>query len=247
MVLSVESVLLVTFVFMFGGFVKGTIGLGLPVVALAFLAAPLGLETAMAIMLAPITLTNLWQAVVGPHLITLIKRLWTFLVAAMVGIWIGVSVLAERSELLLGLLGIILCIYSLTYFSGFRMPPPGKREWAYSPLAGGLGGLMFGMTGNLLVPGILYVQALGMKRDMLVQALGLIFFTVSSTLSISFLFHNLLSMETNLLSLYAVIPSVVGLILGQRYRHKISEEKFTRLFFIGLLITALYMIWRAFF
>ncbi|MGI9371207.1 MAG: TSUP family transporter, partial [Hyphomicrobiales bacterium] len=80
-----------------------------------------------------------------------------------------------------------------------------------------------------------------------VQALGLIFFTVSSTLSISFLFHNLLSMETNLLSLYAVIPSVVGLILGPRYRHKISEEKFTRLFFIGLLITALYMIWRAFF
>ncbi len=244
---EVWSILLVTFAFMFGGFVKGTIGLGLPVAALAFLAAPMGLETAMAIMLAPITLTNLWQAVVGPHLITLLKRLWTFLAAAMIGIWIGVSVLAERSEILLGVLGIILCIYSLTYFSGFRMPPPGNREPLYAPLAGGLGGLMFGMTGNLLVPGILYVQALGMKRDMLVQALGMIFFTVSSTLSLSFLYHDLLSTETNLLSLYALVPSVIGLVLGQRYRHKISEEKFTRYFFIGLLITALYMVWIAFF
>ena len=49
-----------------------------------------------------------------------------------------------------------------------------------SPLMGGAGGLMFGMTGIMIVPGILYLQTLGLKRDTFVQALGLTFVTITT-------------------------------------------------------------------
>lgn len=244
--LTIESFVLVTSAFLFGGFVKGTIGLGLPIVALAVLATPMGLGPAIAVMLLPVFVTNIWQALSGPHLLTLLKRLWGFLTAALVGTWIGVSVLAEKSDFLLGMLGVMLCIYSATYFFGLRAPSPGKNEKYYSPVAGGVGGLLFGLTGNFIVPGILYLQALGMQRNMLVQALGLTFVTISGGLSIAFLFHSFVPREAAILSAYALVPATIGLIIGQRYRHKIAEEKFTKLFFSGLLLTGIYVMTRAF-
>jgi uncharacterized membrane protein YfcA len=41
-----------------------------------------------------------------------------------------------------------------------------------------------------------------------------------------------------------VIPTIAGLLLGQRFRHKVSEEQFRRVFFAGLFFAGLYMIIR---
>ena len=243
--LSVEIILLVTATFLLGGFVKGTIGLGLPVVALAMMAAPLGVEKAMAIMLVPCFVTNVWQALAGPYFAQLLKRLWTYLLAALAGTWIGVSVLAEGGDGMLMVLGVVLCAYSAIYFAGFRAPAPGEREPIAAPVAGGLGGVMFGMTGTFIIPGILYLQALGLKRDALVQALGLVFVTITTGLTASFLHHQLIPAQAAALSGYALLPAAVGLVLGRRYRQAISEELFTRYFFAALFATGLYMIVRS--
>ncbi|MGI9483626.1 MAG: TSUP family transporter [Hyphomicrobiales bacterium] len=243
--LSFEIILLVTVAFLFGGFVKGTIGMGLPIVSLAVMAPPLGLDNAIAIMLAPIIITNTWQALAGPKFAELVKRLGTFLLAAVVGTWIGVSILAQSGDVLLAVLGLILCIYAVTYFAGYRVPPPGESEFAASPVAGGLGGILFGMTGNFMVPGVLYVQALGLDRDSLVQALGITFVTISAALAVSFLHHQLIPADAAGLSFYALVPTGIGLTLGRKYRHSISEELFIRYFFFALFLTGIYMIVRA--
>ena len=243
-----EIVALVVGTFVLAGFVKGVIGLGLPVVALGFLATTLGVREALTIMLVPAVATNIWQALAGPTLGALVWRLWGFLAAACMGIWFGVGVLAgARSETMMTLLGATLCIYCTLTMLRVSMPPPGRREPWMSPLMGGLGGAMFGMTGIFIVPAILYLQTLGLKRDVFVQALGITFLTITLALGTALTGRGLLTQDLALMSLTVLIPTAAGLALGQRYRHHISEAVFKRIFFIALFVMGLDMLRRSLF
>ncbi|MYE82622.1 MAG: sulfite exporter TauE/SafE family protein, partial [Gammaproteobacteria bacterium] len=73
------TILAIAGTFLLAGAVKGVIGLGLPTVSLAVLAVALDLPTAMALLLAPSFVTNVWQAVVGGHGRDLLRRIWLFL------------------------------------------------------------------------------------------------------------------------------------------------------------------------
>jgi uncharacterized membrane protein YfcA len=240
-----ETVAMVVGTFLLAGFIKGVIGMGLPVVALAFLGSTLGVREALTIMLIPGLVTNTYQALAGPAFGMLIGRMWSFLAAACIGIWFGVAVLAgAKSETLITLLGVTLCIYCAVTMMRVQMPPPGKREPWMSPLMGGMGGAMFGMTGIMIVPGILYLQTLGFRRDVFVQGLGITFVTITLALGTSLTGRGLMTQDLVLMSLTALIPTAAGLALGQRYRHHISEERFKRIFFVALFVIGLDMLRR---
>ena len=244
--MTVETIALVTFTFLCGGFIKGATGLGLPVVALSFMAAPLGVKAAIAITLGPSVITNIWQALAGPDLRGLVRRLWSYLLAAIVGVWFGAGILAASSpDLLLAILGSILCLYSAISLLSPQIPPPGERERYYSPVAGGLGGVMYGITGIFIVPGVLYLQALGLNRETMVQALGMSFVTISAALAVALTRHSLIPADLALLAIYAVLPTAAGLALGTRYRRRISEQQFRTLFFVSLFFVGIYMLARA--
>ncbi len=243
-----EIVAMVVATFLLAGFIKGVIGMGLPVVALAFLGSTLGLREALTIMLIPAVATNTYQALAGPAFVMLTRRMWSFLAAACIGIWFGVGVLAgARSETMMALLGVTLCTYCVVTMLRTQMPPPGRREPWMSPLMGGLGGAMFGMTGIMIVPGVLYLQTLGLKRDVFVQALGITFVTISLALGTSLIGRSLMTQDLVLMSLTALVPTAAGLALGQRYRHHISEEMFRRIFFVALFVIGLDMLRRSVF
>ena len=76
------TVCVVVGAFFIAGAVKGVIGLGLPTVSLGLLAAALDLQTAMALLVVPSFVTNLWQSVVGGNAKAILSRLWPFLAAA---------------------------------------------------------------------------------------------------------------------------------------------------------------------
>lgn len=245
---SYELIALVTITYLFGGFVKGAVGLGLPVVGLAFLAPTLGLKASMAILLVPGCISNVWQALSGPAFGEICRRLRSFLLAAVAGIWFGVMVLAAtKSDILLGLLGIVLCVYSVISLMRPQISPPGKREPYLSPMAGAAGGIMFGMTGTFIVPGLLYLQALGLKRDMMVQAMGITFVAITWALAASFAGQGLITTKLAALSAFALLPTAVGIYLGQKYRQSISEDQFRKLFFAVLFVVGIYMFGRVIF
>jgi hypothetical protein len=200
------------------------------------------------VFLVPGIVTNIYQALAGPAFRPLLKRLWSFLAAAAVGIWFGVGVAAgAKSETLVTLLGITLCTYVVVTLLRAQLPPPGPREPWMSPLMGGLGGIMFGLTGIMIVPGILYLQTLDMTRHVFVQALGITFVTITLTLGISLTGRSLMTQELALMSLLALIPTALGLALGQRYRHHISEARFRRIFLVALFVIGLDMLRRSLF
>ncbi len=235
--------------FFVAGLVKGTLGMGLPTIVLGVLAAPLGLQEAIGFMLLPSLCANLWQGLTGGALFELLHRFWAFFLLAIAGIGIGVSILAGgRDDLLLGLLGVLLCAYTGLSLAGRKLPPPapGRERW-YSPIAGGLGGVMFGMTGVFIIPAILYLQALGLRRDVLVQAMGLSFLIITVSIAVFMTGHRILSGSQVLLSAIAILPLAAGLVLGTKWRHRIPEERFSRVIMVALLINGLYLITRTLF
>jgi len=234
--------------FFVAGLVKGTLGMGLPTIVLGVLAAPLGLKEAIGFMLLPSLCANIWQGLVGGFFEELLRRFWAFFLAAVFGIGIGVAILAGgRNDVLLGVLGTVLCIYVTITLTHKKFPPPkSERERWYGPVCGGFGGVMFGMTGVFIVPAILYLQALGMKRDMLVQAMGLSFLIITATIFAFMTKWQLLDGDRVLISALAILPMFAGITLGYYCRQYISEEAFRRIILIGLLISGLHLLGRAF-
>jgi len=102
------------------------------------------------------------------------------------------------------------------------------------------------LTGTMMVPGVIYLQSLGFDRNTLVQSLGITFVALTLALGASLSLHNLLPRELSLLSVLAFLPAALGMFVGQRIRHRVSEEMFRKLFFWALPVAGLYMIVRAF-
>ena len=153
------TLLLVVGTFLLAGAVKGVIGLGLPAVSLGTLTVALDLPTAMALTLVPSFVTNLWQSVVGGNARIILSRLWPFLLMSTVTVWIGVHALARLNPTLpTGLLGAVLVTYSVVNLGGIRLAIPAKHEaWAGS-LIGSTNGVLTGMTGSSVVPGVMFLQ-----------------------------------------------------------------------------------------
>ncbi len=243
--LSYEVLLLVALAFLLGGVVKGVIGLGFPVVVLAMLATTIGLKEAMALLVIPGIATNIWQALAGGAFKELVKRLWSLLIATVIGIWLGVYVLSmvDPTKLII-VLGVLLFLYSVFSLTRPQIPPPGRHEYWLSPLMGGLGGFVCGLTGSYMVPGAIYVQALGLSRDMFIQAIGIVFVVLAIALGASFWQHGFIGLQTGSLSVMAMVPLVSGMFLGQRIRYRLSEEVFRKIFFTALMIAGIYMVGR---
>ncbi len=146
---TVETLSFVVAAFLLGGFVKGIVGLGFPLVVLACLAATIGLKEAMGLLVIPGIVTNIWQALAGGAFVPILQRIWTLLLASVAGIWAGVQILTTADPaLLIGLLGTLLFVYSAISLARPQIPPPEKNETWLSPVMGAAGGFMFGLTGS---------------------------------------------------------------------------------------------------
>lgn len=241
-----STVLVVVGTFLLAGAVKGVIGLGLPTVSLALLTVALDLPTAMALLLMPSLVTNLWQSVVGGSAKIILGRLWPFLLMATVTVWIGVLALSRLNPTLLtGLLGALLVTYSVVNLGGVTLAIPARHETWAGPLIGSANGVLTGMTGSFVVPGVMFLQAIGLPRDVLIQAMGMLFTASTVALGIALQQSNFLNLDQAIISAGAVVPAIVGMIGGQALRKRLSEQRFRTVFFIALLLLGAYIIANA--
>ena len=244
--MSEVVILSVMATFLLAGAVKGVIGLGLPTVSLAILTVVIDMPNAMALLLVPSFATNLSQAVVGGNARILLLRLWPFLLTATATVWIGAMALASTDlSLLSALLGVLLITYAGISLAGPRLTvAPGQEAWA-GPVAGLANGLLTGMTGSFVVPGVMYLNALRLSRDALIQAMGMLFTLSTLALALALRNHDLLSVTQLSYSTLALLPAIAGMVIGQRIRRVISEKLFRRVFFLSLLLLGAYIVFSA--
>jgi len=235
---SFELIVALTIVtFLVAGLVKGVIGLGMPSIAIALLALIMTPAEAAAIMVIPTFVTNVWQMLMGPHLAVLARRLWSLLIASVIGIWLGGGVLTSaNSRLAASGLGLALIVYAVIGLTKVRFSVPRRQEPWLSPLIGFTTGLIAGATAVFVIPAGPYFQAIGLSKDELVQTLGLSFTLTAVALGAILWRDGVLQVSNATGSALAVLPALVGMTIGQIVRKRASEELFRRYFFIGLLL-----------
>lgn len=231
--------------FLGAGMVKGLIGLGLPTVSVAVLTATVGLPMALPLMIVPSVITNIWQALVGRALVSLLRRFWSLLVASAIGVFVAYSLLfVTHLKAMTALLGIVLCVYSGAALLSLSLAPRVRREHLASPIVGLLTGLLAGATGSMVMPVVAYLQALGLSKDEFVQMMGISFTVATTAIGLAVAEHGHYERDVFLASVACLVPALLGMQLGQVLRRKISEKLFRRCVDVGLIAIGLHLIWK---
>jgi uncharacterized membrane protein YfcA len=232
--------------FTIAGFVKGVVGFGFPVITLIILTLAIGLLDALAIIIIPTIVTNVWQGLSGPYLRDIIRRMWLYFLTAAIFVWFTsayLTVLDVRWPT--AMLGAVLFVFALTRLLKVSIELPRKWQQPLSIPLGAINGMLTGMTGSFMVPSVLYMQAIGFQRDLLVQAMGVFFALSTTVLALSLGNNGLVSLDHMQLSLLALVPSILGLYIGRWTRLKINEERFQQIFLAAVLLLGAYISYKS--
>jgi uncharacterized membrane protein YfcA len=234
--------LLIAAAFLLAGFIKGVIGLGLPTVSMGVLAVTMQPSHALAIVIVPAIVTNIWQTFVGPYLRDIIRRLWPLMVGTVIGIWLNAGMLtgpyAHYGTIVLG---ILLVIYAIIGLSKFSFSVARSNEKWVGGIVGVMTGVVSAATGVQVIPSMPFMQAIGMEKDELVQALGVFFTTATVALAFNLTSAGLLTAATALPGAVAMVCAFAGMYIGQAVRSRMEPEAFRRWFLIAMILLGLYL------
>jgi uncharacterized protein len=239
------SILLLSFiaaVFFLAGLVKGVIGLGLPTVSMGLLAVAMAPAHALAIVIVPGILTNIWQTFAGPYFLGIVRRLWPLLLGLAVGIRLnGDMMTGPYARYGTVLIGILLVIYAVISLRKFAIAVPPRHEKSIGGIIGLTTGLISAATGVQVIPSMPFFQALGMKKDELIQALG-VFFTVATVAqAFNLSAAGILDESMALPGVIALACSFTGMAIGQSVRSRLEPEAFRRWFLIAMIVLGIYL------
>lgn len=234
--------------FLLAGFVKGMVGLGLPPVAMGLLSLVMAPVQAAALLVVPAFVTNVWQLVAGPRFGVLLRRLWPMLAASVVGTLVAAAILHGHYGVQATVfLGLALIAYAAVGLAALKLHvPPAMERWL-GPVIGAATGLVTAATAVSSFPSAPYLSALGLTKDDLIQALGLSFTVSTVALAVALAGGGALSLNMAGISLLALVPAGIGMVLGGWVRGRVSERVFRRCFFLGLLALGLHLALRPLF
>lgn len=240
------TLVFIAVVFAIAGVAKGVIGLGLPTISMGLLATVLPPVQAAAILLLPSFVTNVWQMIAGPSLSSVLRRLWPMMAAVCVGTWAGLGMMTGATARFgTTLLGAALLAYAIAGLASWRFSVPEPWEPTLSPLVGAITGLITAATGVFVIPAVPYLQAIGLEKEELVQALGLSFTVSTAALAVNVGVEGGLRLSMATEAVVALGLACAGMWLGQVIRLRLSPAAFRKWFFASLFLLGLYLVARS--
>lgn len=239
-----ETILLLSFVLLFAGLVKGLVGFGEAVIGVGMISLILSSQEAVVLMIIPIMAANisLVRKLRLDTLKSLLKDHLVLISSIFLGTVLGMFFLEKIPQNLLSVaIGFILIFYSVLKFeglnlqSGFLNGVSDKFENLLTGLLGSLGGFVFGATsmGALIV---IYLEYLELPREKFVGLLGFVFLLISGFRVVSSYFLGFYSGSSTLyLSMLATVPVLIGVKLGDfigRKEQNKTHERLVLLFFL---------------
>ena len=117
-----------------------------------------------------------------------------------------------------------------------KTPVPPVTRPVVRPMAGESHGSSRAGTGVFVIPAVPYLQALGLRKDDLIQALGLSFTVSTVALAAGLAWRDAFKLDGLALSSLAIAPALLGMWLGQTIRRRVSPLTFRRWFLVCLLL-----------
>lgn len=232
------------------GLVKGVVGFAMPMILISGLSSVMSPEWALAGLILPTLATNAWQALrqgfgaawraVTRYRLFLLSGLVVMLLSAQL-----VTLLSPR--VMLVIIGAPLVLYALLGLAGrpFRLPAGhGHRTEA---VIGAVAGFFGGISGVWGPPTVAMLTAQDTEKTDHVRIQGVIYALGACALLGAHIGSGVLRAQTLPLSVYLVIPSMIGMYLGLKVHDRLDQAAFRRLTLLVLLIAGLNLIRRGIF
>lgn len=217
----------------------------MPLIAVPFIAATMGLQHAIAVLLVPILVSNagqLWRfrhARGDARFGFLLPMTIACGFGVVGGTWFLTSVPERGLALTLGLLLLGYLVLRLTN-PHFAVGPQAAVRWA---TPAGLGaGLLHGATGISAPIGVTFIHAMRFARDQHVYAVSAMFMVLALVQAPSLWIAGVLRPEWVLQGVFALVPTFLFMPVGQWLASKLSPEAFDRMILIFLGVIGLKMV-----
>lgn len=231
--------------FVLGGVVKGALGVGLPLVAVPLLSLWLPSPQAIALLMAPVLLSNLWQAVEGGRARSSLRRFGGLIVAQCVATVITVRMTLALSVQQLNVmlaLAVLLAVALMAWQPSLRISP--QRERVVGVGIGLMSGLLGGvsaLTGPVIIT---YLMALKLQREDFIGSISIIYLSAAIPLYGALMLFGRVGVQEIGLSLLALLPMGLGLVVGKAVRQRLDERLFRRVLLAFLCVLATLLLFK---
>ncbi|WP_417250513.1 sulfite exporter TauE/SafE family protein [Celeribacter sp.] len=230
------------------GFVKGATGFALPMIMVSGLASVLPPETAIAAMIVPTILSNLWQSLRGGGIsqaLELSGRFKIYIATLLVFIVLSAQLVAALPQnVLLLSLGLPIIAMALLLLRGRTIYiDPSKRggyDFGVAAVSGIIGGLS-GIWGPLTIT---YLTAINTPKKEQIRLTGVIFGMGAVTLALAHLGSGVLNAQSLRLSVFMVVPVLAGQTLGNVVQDRLDQQRFRRVTLFVLVVAGLNLVRR---
>jgi uncharacterized membrane protein YfcA len=237
-----QTTLLVGFLLLLAAFVKGTTGMGFPLIATPTVALVLDIRTAVTILIIPNLVMDITQVFRGEFPAPIVRRFSGMFFWTVIGVFLGTKVLVTLPLWILNLvLGIMVLAFVVATLFRFELEIPAHRERMLSPMMGLVGGFLNGMT-NAAGPALaIYLYSLRLPKIQFVKSIASIFIVTKASQLLAVSTWNLLNRTTLELSLAVTLFVLLGFYAGLKTQDRINQRIFNRglltlLFLIGLIL-----------
>jgi uncharacterized membrane protein YfcA len=233
-----------------GGFAKGVVGFALPLIAIGVMGSFLPYEVAVAMLIVPTLVSNLFQALrhgVGPAWETFL-HFWRMNLVLVVMIALSAQlVVALPDRLLFGLLGATVAAFGASQLAGWRPRFDMRHRRRIETGVALVGGFFGGLSGVWGPPIVMYLIAARLPKVEMVRAQSLSFLLGSLVLFFAHLKSGVLNPVTLPVSAWLVVPTMAAMFVGYRVHDRMDEEMFRKATLAVLVLTGLNLLRRALF
>jgi uncharacterized membrane protein YfcA len=233
-------------IYFVAGFVKGTLGIGFPTAAISLLAQFTDARTAISLVIIPMMVTNAWQIWRNRKIKWILRNFWRVLVLMLIFIALFTQVSsAVPVTYVTVFLGAFITLYAATTLYKPIFSFKQENDSIAQIVAGTSAGIMGGIAGVWAPPILIYLSARGITKNQFVATTGLLLFFGSLVLFSGYWHAGLIGPSVMLMSCFLLVPSMSGMILGERLRNRLSAQRFERLLLWFFLLMGLNLIRRA--
>ena len=243
-----SQIALATIAFLAAGAIKGAAGMGLPTTAVSLLALALDPRTAIALLLIPMIASNAWQVWRSGEILRACRTYLPFALTLVTGVAITVTLAENASDrMLLATLGVAVLIFVAVNASRWAPSIPASFDAPAQTITGLIAGVLGGLTSVWAPPMAVYLAARQVGKHEFVRACGLLIFLGSLPLAFGYLRQGFLTPGLFWLSVLLLAPTFAGFAIGERFRHRLSEDGFRRFLLVVFALMGLNLIRRAMF
>ena len=237
--------LLAVAITLFAGIVKGAFGFAMPLIMVSLIGTIMEPKLALASIIIPIVFSNIYQSLrTGAFQAILVLRdYYRYIAVTCLFIFLAAQIVPFVStKAFYFILGIPVIVLSLIQILGIEVKIKHANRKVYEWIVGSVSGLLGGLAGTWGPTTVLYLLAIDTPKNKQSIVQGVIYGMGALMLMAGHITSGILNSETVLLSIFLLLPAIIGMWIGFKIQDSLSQEHFQKITLVILLIAGIKLI-----